>query len=137
MTNQYYVYILTNRTNRVLYTGVTNDLVRRVYEHREKFVEGFTKKYNVTKLVYYETTGDIESAIVREKQIKGWLRKKKITLIESVNPEWRDLSLDWADCHSEGVRRRRATEESIERPFAPLRVTTEQSNRVKVANVQA
>ena len=85
---------MTNKTNKVLYTGVTNDLNRRVYEHKEKQAEGFTKQYNVDKLVYYEVCEDIESAILREKQIKGWLRRKKIALIESMNPEWRDLSLD-------------------------------------------
>jgi putative endonuclease len=75
--------------------GVTNDLVRRVYEHKNKMVDGFTKKYNLTILVYYEETGDIQSAIEREKQIKGWLRNKKIALIESVNPHWNDLSEGW------------------------------------------
>jgi len=88
---QYYVYIMTNRSD-TLYTGVTNDLQRRVYEHKYKLVEGFTKKYNLTRLVYHETTGDVASAIRREKQIKGWLRAKKIALIESINPHWRDLS---------------------------------------------
>jgi putative endonuclease len=85
---------MTNKGNRVLYTGVTNDLQRRVYEHKNKLVKGFTKKYNVIKLVFYEVCNEIESAILREKQIKGWLRAKKIALIESMNPEWRDLSLD-------------------------------------------
>jgi putative endonuclease len=85
---------MTNKGNRVLYTGVTNDLQRRVYEHKNKLVKGFTKKYNVIKLVFYEVCNDIESAILREKQIKGWLRTKKIALVESMNPEWRDLSLD-------------------------------------------
>jgi putative endonuclease len=94
MNKQYYVYIMTNKGNRALYTGVTNDLQRRVYEHKNKLVKGFTKKYNVIKLVFYEVCNDIESAILREKQIKGWLRAKKIALIESMNPEWRDLSLD-------------------------------------------
>jgi putative endonuclease len=94
MNKQYYVYIMTNKGNRVLYTGVTNDLQRRVYEHKNKLVKGFTKKYNVTKLIFYEVCDDIESAILREKQIKGWLRAKKIALIESMNPEWRDLILD-------------------------------------------
>ncbi|MGH7791067.1 MAG: GIY-YIG nuclease family protein, partial [Thermodesulfobacteriota bacterium] len=84
---QYYVYIITNNS-RTLYTGVTNDLLRRVYEHKNKLVEGFTKKYNITELVYYEEMNDIHDAIGREKQIKGWLRAKKIALIESVNPEW-------------------------------------------------
>ena len=92
MPRQYFVYILTNKTNKVLYTGVTNDLSRRVWEHREKLVDGFTKKYNLTKLVYCEETDEIEEAIAREKQIKGWLRKKKKLLIESVNPGWKDLA---------------------------------------------
>ena len=91
---QYYVYIMTNRS-RTLYTGVTGDLVRRVYEHKNKLVDGFTRKYNITKLVYYEVTDEITSAIAREKQIKGWLRKKKIALVESMNPEWKDLSEEW------------------------------------------
>ena len=97
MNKQYYVYIMTNKTNRVLYTGVTNDLKRRVYEHKKKLLEGFTKKYNIVKLVYYEICDDIEGAIAREKQIKGWLRRKKVALIESLNQDWRDLSLDWID----------------------------------------
>jgi len=92
--NQYYVYIMTNRS-KTLYTGVTNDLVRRVYEHKNKMVDGFTKKYNITKLVYFEETNDVQAAISREKQIKGWLRSKKIALIQSVNPGWTDLSEGW------------------------------------------
>ena len=91
---QYYVYIMTNRS-KTLYTGVTNDLIRRVYEHKNKMVEGFTKKYNITKLLYFEETSDVQSAIAREKQIKGWLRSKKIALIESQNPQWEDLSEGW------------------------------------------
>jgi len=91
---QYYVYIMTNRS-KTLYTGVTNNLIRRVYEHKNKMIDGFTKKYNLTNLVYFEETGDILSAITREKQIKGWLRKKKIVLIESVNPGWENLSEGW------------------------------------------
>jgi putative endonuclease len=94
MDRQYYVYIMTNKYNTVLYTGVTNDLKRRAYEHREKIIEGFTKKYNVTKLVYYEITGDVRSAIAREKQIKGGSRDKKNRLVEGINPEWRDLYND-------------------------------------------
>jgi len=90
--NQYYVYIMTNKS-RTLYTGVTNDLERRVYEHKQKLVPGFTAKYNITRLVYFEVTQDVQAAITREKQIKGWLRSKKIALIESVNPEWKDLSM--------------------------------------------
>ena len=75
----------------MLYTGVTSGLIKRVYEHKNKLADGFTKKYNVNKLVYYEIFGDIMSAIEREKQIKGWVRKKKIALIEKENPEWKDL----------------------------------------------
>ena len=86
-----YVYILTNRYNKVLYTGVTGDLVKRVYEHKNDLVDGFTKKYNTHKLVYFEVFDYILNAIEREKQIKGWLRSKKIALIESKNPKWKDL----------------------------------------------
>ena len=93
MARQYYVYIVTNNS-KTLYTGVTNNLTRRIYEHKNKLVEGFTKKYNLSKLVYYEISEDVRSAIGREKQIKGWLRSKKINLIESINPEWKDLSLE-------------------------------------------
>jgi len=91
MNKQYYVYIMTNKRNTVIYTGVTNDLIRRVYEHKEGMVKGFSKKYNVIKLIYYEVFNDIVGAIIREKQIKGLLRKKKIMLIESTNPKWEDL----------------------------------------------
>src|SRR3990172_7412753 len=87
----YSFYIMTNRNNTVLYTGVTNDLRRRVYEHKEKKVEGFTKKYNVTKLVYYEVFRGIREAISREKQIKGGSRAKKIELVNGMNAGWRDL----------------------------------------------
>ena len=87
----YYVYIITNKS-KILYTGVSNNLTRRVYEHKHKLVEGFTKKYNIDKLVYFEVFNNVDDAIRREKQIKGWLRKKKITLIESINPQWKDLS---------------------------------------------
>ena len=91
---QYYVYIMTNKS-KTLYTGVTSDLIKRVYLHKNHLINGFTKKYNITKLVYYEITNDVNTAIKREKQIKGWLRKKKIALIESMNPNWKDLSKDW------------------------------------------
>lgn len=91
MNRQYYIYIMTNKRNTTVYTGVTNALKRRVYEHKEKRVDGFTKKYNITKLVYYEVFEDIENAILREKQIKGGSRQKKIELINSMNKEWRDL----------------------------------------------
>lgn len=92
--NNYYVYIMTNYS-KTLYTGVTNDLNRRIYEHKQKLIPGFTEKYNITKLVYFEETSNVNAAITREKQIKGWLRAKKITLIESINPEWNDLSAGW------------------------------------------
>jgi len=88
---QYCVYIMTNHKNTVLYTGVTNDLQRRVYEHKNKLVEGFTKRYNLTRLVYYELCGDIEGAIIREKQIKAGSRRDKMNLVDSVNRDWYDL----------------------------------------------
>ena len=91
----YFVYILSNWDDSVLYIGVTGNLTRRLYEHRNKLVDGFTKQYNVHKLVYYEHTNDVYSAISREKQLKNWNRSKKITLIEKMNPEWRDLSAVW------------------------------------------
>jgi len=91
---QYYVYIMTN-SSRTLYKGITDNLVRRVYEHKNKLIKGFTQKYNITRLVYYEITSDVQAAIQREKQIKGWLRKKKIALIEAANPKWEDLSKEW------------------------------------------
>lgn len=90
----YYVYILTNKS-KTLYTGVTNDLKRRLYEHKNKLIPGFTSRYRIDKLVYFEETNDIKVAIAREKQIKGWLRVKKIALIESTNPQWQDLSENW------------------------------------------
>jgi putative endonuclease len=86
-----YVYIMTNKNNTVLYTGVTSDLVKRVYEHKNKLADGFTKKYNAVKLVYYEVFDDISEAIRREKQIKGGSRDNKVRLIESMNPRWDDL----------------------------------------------
>ena len=82
---------MTNEHNGVLYTGVTNDLIRRVYEHKEKLIDGFTKKYNITKLVYYEVIEEIETAIIREKQLKGGSRQKKINLINGMNKDWKDL----------------------------------------------
>ena len=91
----YYTYILTNWNNKVMYIGVTNHLARRLYEHRHQLADGFTKRYNVCKLVYYEDTEDVKAAIAREKQLKGWLRSKKNALVESTNPEWRDLSEEW------------------------------------------
>ena len=91
---QYCVYIMTNRHNTVLYTGVTNDLKKRAWQHREKLVEGFTKRYNVTKLIYYEVSSDVQAAIAREKQIKAGSRQKKIDLVNSMNREWRDLTMN-------------------------------------------
>jgi len=91
---QYWVYMMTNRS-KTLYIGVTDDLVRRVYEHKSKTIRGFTRRYNITKLVYYEMTSDVQAAIKREKQIKGWLRRKKMALIEALNPQWVDLSEEW------------------------------------------
>ena len=90
--NQYYVYMLSNWNNKVLYVGVTSDLERRLSQHKLQLYDGFTKKYNVNKLVYYELHRDIRYAIAREKQIKGWARKKKDDLVESINPKWQDLS---------------------------------------------
>ena len=88
--NHYYVYIMSSYSG-VLYIGVTNDLLKRVYEHRNGLIEGFTKKYNIKRLVYYEETNDINIAIEREKQLKGWRRTKKETLIRKMNPEFKDL----------------------------------------------
>ena len=93
-SRQYYVYMMTN-CSKTIYTGVTNDLPRRVYEHKNKLTRGFTKKYNVDILVYYEETNDVSAAIAREKQLKGWRRNKKVELIESVNPDWKDLSREF------------------------------------------
>ena len=88
---QYYVYILTSRKNGTLYIGVTSDLLIRTYEHKQNLIDGFTKKYHVHNLVYYEVHNDIREAIIREKQIKKWNRKWKLRLIEEMNPNWRDL----------------------------------------------
>jgi putative endonuclease len=89
-----YVYILTNKHNQVLYIGVTSDLTKRIWEHKSKLVKGFTKKYNCEKLVFYQDCGGIEQAIVREKALKGGPRRRKVALIEAMNPEWRDLSME-------------------------------------------
>lgn len=89
---QFYVYLLTNWNSKVMYVGVTNDLQRRLYEHKNKLVKGFTEKYNVDKLVYFEETDDVISALAREKEIKKWRREKKNNLVLSINPEWKDLS---------------------------------------------
>ena len=100
MSKEYYVYIMTNKS-RTLYVGVTNNLMRRVHEHKNKLIPGFTSKYNIQFLAYYEMGTDIHAAIAREKQIKGWLRSKKIALIDSVNPQWKDLSEEWYVANSE------------------------------------
>jgi putative endonuclease len=91
---QYYVYIMTNKSG-TLYTGMTNNIKKRVYDHKNKLIPGFTKKYNIKRLFYCETFDDVFSAIAREKTIKGWLRKKKIELIQKTNPDWKDLAKDW------------------------------------------
>ena len=107
--SKYYVYIMANRS-RTLYIGITNDLPRRVFEHKLMLADGFARRYLIDRLVYYESTDDVQSAISREKQLKGWLRKRKVELIETQNPKWRDLSLDFLDIRPP-------------RPFAALRVT--------------
>jgi putative endonuclease len=94
MERSYYVYVLTNWNNRVMYVGVTNNLARRMYEHKHKLIKGFTTKYNINKLVYFEECGDIKEALEREKEIKRWRRKKKDSLVSSLNPEWKDLNKD-------------------------------------------
>ena len=94
MARTYYVYILASASG-VLYTGITNNLQSRVAQHRRKLIPGFTKRYNITKLVYFERFGDVRLAIAREKLIKAWTRKKRVTLIEFKNPGWADLSADW------------------------------------------
>ena len=90
--HNYYIYIISNWNNKVIYIGITNDLERRIYEHKNRIFEGFSKKYNLNKLVYYEYTNDVNAAIRREKEIKKWRREKKNKLIESINPEWKDLA---------------------------------------------
>jgi putative endonuclease len=92
----YCVYIMTSPSG-TLYTGMTNDLKRRVYQHKHKLIEGFTEKYNVTRLAYCEETQDVQTAIAREKEIKSWRRSKKLGLIKSLNPKWQDLSDGWYD----------------------------------------
>ena len=88
---QYYVYIMTNKINTVLYTGITSDLKKRIWEHKERVIDGFTKKYNINKLIFFEIYNDPENAILREKQIKANSRTKKVELIIGINPEWKDL----------------------------------------------
>ena len=93
----YYVYILASESNRTLYIGVTNDIVRRMAEHKSGVIEGFTKRYSVHKLVYCETCNDVYAAISREKQLKGWRREKKVALINNANPFWKDLSVEFTE----------------------------------------
>ena len=94
MSRSYYVYIMSNRY-KTLYVGVTNDLERRVYEHKNGLTPGFTKRYNINQLVLVEETSDVNEAITREKQLKGWVRRRKIELIEAANPKWDDLAAEW------------------------------------------
>ena len=95
MSRTYYVYILASKRNGTLYIGVTNNLIKRVYEHKNNLIKGFTSKYNVHLLVYFEQTNDINAALQKEKQLKKWNRKWKLELIEKRNPQWKDLSEDW------------------------------------------
>jgi|SRR5688572_10654141 putative endonuclease len=95
LRRSYWVYIMTNKPNGTLYVGVTNSIERRVWEHRSGGVPGFTKRYRLTKLVHFEEHSDVNDAIAREKQLKGWLRAKKVALIEEANPRWDDLAKDW------------------------------------------
>jgi putative endonuclease len=97
MPKQYFTYIMTNKNNTVLYTGMTHDLAGRVWQHKKGEIEGFTKRYKAQKLIHYEINENVNEAILREKQIKGWLRSKKIELIETDNKEWEDLSQGWYD----------------------------------------
>ena len=94
---EYYVYLMSNQRLTVFYTGQSDNLVRRVWQHKHKLVEGFTKQYNINKLLYYEFCLDLKDALKREKQIKGWARQKELKLIKTINPELRDLSEDWKD----------------------------------------
>ena len=103
----YYVYMITNTHNTVLYTGVSNDLERRLYEHRHKLTRGFSARYNLHKLVYAEATADVNAAISREKQIKGWVRARKNALVNESNPLWLDLSADWSSAGGDSSLRRR------------------------------
>ncbi|WP_036729176.1 GIY-YIG nuclease family protein [Peptoniphilus mikwangii] len=92
---EYYVYIITNRNNTTLYIGMTNNLERRIYEHKNHLMDGFSNKYNLEKLIYYEISNNVEFVIEREKQLKKWSRKKKENLINTMNPDWIDLSKEW------------------------------------------
>jgi len=95
LNNNYYVYILTNWNHKVMYVGMTNNLERRIYEHKNKLIDGFSKKYNLKKIVYFEQTADVNAAIAREKEIKKWRREKKNALVEKLNSNWKDLSIEY------------------------------------------
>jgi putative endonuclease len=99
MPHEYYVYIMASKS-RTLYVGMTGDLLQRAFQHKNGLCDGFTKKYNITRLVYFESTSSVHEAIAREKQIKGWLRSKKVALIESQNPTWEDLAEEWFEKES-------------------------------------
>ena len=101
---QYFVYMMTNFTRTVLYTGVSHSLERRVWQHKNGTLDGFTKKYKCTNLVYFEEYTEIDQAIAREKQIKGWLRAKKNALVNSTNPEWKDLAAEWYEAPEKVLR---------------------------------
>ena len=109
---EYYVYMMANIA-RTIYIGVTNDLPRRVYEHKHGMIPGFTSKYRLTRLVYFEVGSDIQAAIEREKQLKGWVRRRKLELAESVNPKWDDLSAEWFDSSSSSSYGRAADSSSL------------------------
>ena len=101
----YWVYIMSNnQRSHVLYAGITNDLGRRVFEHKNKLTPGFTSRYNLSRLVYFEQFYEVENAIAREKEIKGWKRAKKIALVESLNPYWHDLAADWHERYKPGLK---------------------------------
>lgn len=113
---QYYVYMLTNGWRNVLYTGVTNSLERRVWEHKNKAVPGFTKRYNCDRLAYFEIYDEIDQAIAREKQIKGWTRAKKNALIQAHNPDWKDLAAEWFVTRAKGILRFAQDDTETENP---------------------
>lgn len=131
LTTQFYVCIMASYRG-TLYVGVTNDLERRVYEHLNKLVDGFTKRYNVSKLVYYEAGEDINAAIEREKQIKGWVRSKRAALIDSMNPYWKDLSEEWRDATPPQTLRPPVTDSGRQGEGGGLRVTASSDGRQTV-----
>ena len=98
---RYFVYIITNKYNTVFYIGITSDIIKRIYEHKNKLVKGFSQKYNLIKLIYFEETNDVNEAIRREKQLKNWNRQWKINLVRETNPNFKDLALEWYDGDSE------------------------------------